>query len=183
MTITHASSHTPLKINNNRMKNICLFLTLALFGLSFSAKGQDLYNPNANAKEDIRKAIAQAKAENKHVFLQLGGNWCSWCKRFHAFIEQDEELKKLVDDNFITVKVNYSPENRNEAVLKELEFPQRFGFPVFVILNQNGTRIHTQNSGILEDTTSETFYSKKLVTQFFSHWTPAALDPKTYEKK
>ena len=162
------------------MKYICLFLTLTLFCLTLPAYGQDLYNPEANAKDDINKAVRRAKADNKHVLLQIGGNWCSWCKRFHAFVDQDAELKKLVEDNFIVLRVNYSPENRNEAVLKELEFPQRFGFPVFVILNQNGTRIHTQNSGILEKDNS---YDKKLVSQFFNHWTPAALDPKTYEKK
>jgi len=161
------------------MKNICLFLTLALFSLTLSAQSQNLYNPDANAKEDISKAVKQAKSENKHVLLQIGGNWCSWCRKFHAFVEQDAELKKLVEDNFVVLRVNYSPENRNEAVLKELEFPQRFGFPVFVILNQNGTRIHTQNSGILEKDSS---YDKKLVTQFFTHWTPAALDPATYTK-
>ena len=161
------------------MKNICLFLTLALFSLSLSAQGQNLYNPEANAKEDINKAIRQAKAENKHVFLQIGGNWCPWCIKFHNFVEQNAELKKLVDDNFIVVKVNYSPENRNEAILKELDFPQRFGFPVFLVLNQNGTRIHTQNSGILEKDSS---YDIKQVTQFFSHWTPAALNPATYTK-
>jgi len=161
------------------MKNICLFLTLALFSLTLSAQSQNLYNPDANAKEDISKAVKQAKSENKHVLLQIGGNWCSWCRKFHAFVEQEAELKKLVEDNFVVLRVNYSPENRNEAVLKELEFPQRFGFPVFVILNQNGTRIHTQNSGILEKDSS---YDKKLVTQFFTHWTPAALDPATYTK-
>ena len=161
------------------MKNICLFLTLALFSLTLSAQSQNLYNPDANAKEDISKAVKQAKSENKHVLLQIGGNWCSWCRKFHAFVEQDAELKKLVEDNFVVLRVNYSPENRNEPVLKELEFPQRFGFPVFVILNQNGTRIHTQNSGILEKDSS---YDKKLVTQFFTHWTPAALDPATYTK-
>ena len=162
------------------MKNICIFLTLILFSLTLSAQGQNLYNPEANAKEDINKAVRQAKAENKHVFLQIGGNWCTWCIRFHNFVEQNAELKKLVDDNFIVVKVNYSPENRNEAILKELDFPQRFGFPVFLVLNQNGTRIHTQNSGILEKDSS---YDIKQVTQFFNHWIPAALDPKTYEKK
>ena len=161
------------------MRNICLFLTFVLFSLTLSAQDQNLYNPEANAKEDINKAVRQAKAENKHVLLQIGGNWCSWCKRFHAFVDQDAELKKLVDDNFVVLRVNYSPENRNEAILKELEFPQRFGFPVFVILNQSGTRIHTQNSGILEKDNS---YDKNLVSRFFTHWTPAALDPKTYEK-
>ena len=161
------------------MKIIRLFLALMLFGLAATAQGQNLYNPEANAKEDVAKAVKQAKAENKHVFLQIGGNWCPWCIKFHNFVNDNAELKKLVENNFVTVKVNYSPENRNYPLLEELEYPQRFGFPVFLVLDGNGARIHTQNSGILE---KDNGYDIKLVTQFFNYWTPAALDPAKYNK-
>ena len=49
-------------------------------------------------------------------------------------------------ENLENVRVNYDPKNKNEEVLAELGYPQRFGFPVFVILDANGNRIHTQNS-------------------------------------
>jgi len=160
------------------MKTIYLFLTLMLCGNILTAQQPAIYNPEANAKEDISSAIKKAKAENKHVFVQIGGNWCSWCIKFHNFVDQNAELKKLVNDNFVTIKVNYSPENRNKAILAELEYPQRFGFPVFVVLNGNGARIHTQSTGVLEKDGS---YDIKSVTQFFNHWSPAALDPEKYK--
>ncbi len=34
-----------------------------------------IYNPSADAKADIQKAVTQAKKEGKHVLLQVGGNW------------------------------------------------------------------------------------------------------------
>ncbi|GAB6279950.1 MAG: hypothetical protein STSR0006_19930 [Lentimicrobium sp.] len=58
------------------------------------------------------------------------------------------------------------------------EYPQRFGFPVFVILNQKGERIHTQDSGLLE---SGENYDDKKVIQFLKNWSPKALDPSLYE--
>jgi hypothetical protein len=77
------------------------------------------------------------------------------------------------------VKVNYDPKNKNEAVLAELGFPQRFGFPVFVVLDGKGNRIHTQNSAFLEKDKS---YDREVVLQFFKHWSPTAVDPISYKK-
>jgi hypothetical protein len=79
----------------------------------------------------------------------------------------------------VVVPVNYSKENKNEKVLEKLGFPQRFGFPVFVILDAKGNRIHTQNSAYLE---ADGGYNKEKVLGFFKQWSPAALDPKTYTK-
>jgi len=62
-----------------------LFVILIIFSLSLGLNAQEntpskkLYNPNADAITDITNAIAIAKKENKHVLLQIGGNWCSWC--------------------------------------------------------------------------------------------------------
>ncbi len=82
--------------------------------------------------------------------------------------------------NYVIVHVNYSKENENEALLAELGYPQRFGFPVFIVLDDKGTRLHTQNSGYLEEGKG---HSKEKVMEFFKNWSPEALDPKSYEKK
>ena len=58
--------------------------------------------------------------------------------------------------------------------LPSLEFPQRFGFPVFVILDENGKRIHTQNSAFLKKGDG---YDKEKVLRFFKNWSPQALNP------
>ncbi len=162
------------------MKSILTICLGLLFAFHLQAQKIEIYNPKAEAKSDISLAVKKARAEGKHVFLQIGGNWCPWCIKFHRFVDADPEIKKLVEDNFVAVKVNYSPENRNETILANLDFPQRFGFPVFVILNAKGQRIHTQNSAYLEEGDS---YNKKNVVQFFKHWTPKALDPESYKAK
>jgi thioredoxin-related protein len=159
-------------------KKIFILLILAFSVIVLNAQKVNLYNPEANAVNDIKKAVGKAKAEGKHVFLQIGGNWCPWCVKFHNFVDTDVELKEYVEKNFVLVMVNYSPENKNLDLLAKLGFPQRFGFPIFVILDSKGNRIHTQNSGLLEDGNS---YSKEKVMQFYKHWSPAAIDPKSYK--
>ncbi|MCO5937232.1 thioredoxin family protein [Mucilaginibacter sp. RB4R14] len=140
----------------------------------------NLYNPAADAKADIAAAVKKANAEHKNVLLQLGGNWCIWCLRFNDLVTKDAELNKYMNDNYVVLHVNYSKENMNEKVLADLGYPQRFGFPVFVVLDAKGTRLHTQNSDYLEEGKG---HSKTKVMRFFENWSPKALDPKSYEEK
>lgn len=160
-------------------KRILLLLLSVAFILNASAQTPQLYNPFANAKADIANAVSRAGNEGKHVFLQIGGNWCVWCLRFNQLILENDTLSTVMNKNFIVVHVNYSRENRNEETLATLGFPQRFGFPVFVILDGKGNRLHTQNSAYLEQGEG---HSTKKVLDFLNAWTPKALDPKSYKK-
>ena len=157
-------------------KSIVIFLLLMIPFFGFS-QYKKVYDTKADAKADIKEAIELAQKEGKHVFLQIGGNWCPWCIKFHNFIEADSELKTYMNNNYEVVKVNYDRENRQEELLTTLEFPQRFGFPVFVILDSKGNRIHTQNSAYLEKDKS---YNKDVVLGFFKNWSPTATDPASY---
>lgn len=165
------------------MKKILFALAIVfamLPGYSQDLSKFKLYHPEENAKEGIASAVKKAKAEGKHVFIQVGGNWCIWCARFHEFVAADHSLDSLVNANYIVYHLNYSKENLNAALLAEYGYPQRFGFPVFLILNGDGRLLHTQNSGYLEEGKS---YSKEKVTGFLNDWSPKALDPKQYSEQ
>ncbi|RBL94033.1 thioredoxin family protein [Chitinophaga flava] len=136
-----------------------------------------IYNPAADAKADIAAAVKKAAEEKKHVLIQIGGNWCIWCKRLYKFVEDDAELKAMMDKNYVVYHLNYSKENKNLPILQELGYPQRFGFPVLVVLDAKGNRLHTQNSGLLESADS---YDRKKLMEFFKQWSPAALLPSNY---
>jgi thioredoxin-related protein len=94
-------------------------LFLALMSVAAAGQAQDkkegekkeavhIYNPNANAQADLNAAISKAKKEKKNVLVQVGGNWCIWCIRFHELVDKTPELKKLIGDNFEWVLVNWS---------------------------------------------------------------------------
>lgn len=163
------------------MKQLKIIMVLTILTLSFTSFSQvkKVYNPDADTNADIKKALELAQKNKKHVFLQIGGNWCPWCIKFHNFIEANDTLKNYIGENFVTVKVNYDRDNKQEELLQKLDYPQRFGFPVFVVLDANGNRIHTQNSAFLEEDKS---YSEEIVLRFFKNWSPAALDPASYKK-
>jgi uncharacterized protein YyaL (SSP411 family) len=150
---------------------IVIFLLTAPYLLA-QTEPITIYNPNANAREDIASAVKQAKAENKQVLLQIGGNWCPWCIKLDGFMAQDPQIDSLLKADYIRVMVNYSKENKNEEIMKMLGNPQRFGFPVLVILDQDGIRLHTQDSWYLE---KEKFYDKEKVVHFLEMWSVAAV--------
>lgn len=159
---------------------IVALLVLATSALQSQNAGVRIYNPEANAKAEISAAVKKAAAENKHVLLQVGGNWCPWCIRLHNVFNTDTKIDSALKANYVFVLVNYSKENKNLPLLKEFEFPQRFGFPVLLVLNKDGKRIHTQATDLLE--MGEGYDNKKILS-FLNAWSVKALDPANYPEK
>ncbi len=134
-----------------------------------------LYDPALDGMKQISESVAVAKSSGKHILIQYGGNWCSWCIKFNTFSKADPEISKLISDNYIPLKLNYSPENYNFEANVYLENPARFGFPVFIILDGQGKVLHIQDSALLEEGEG---YSQKKVAGFLQNWTARAIIPK-----
>ncbi len=154
-------------------------LAVALFATVANAQEQTalkkVYNEEINPLEQIDQAVAQAQAEGKFVICQVGGNWCPWCLRFAEFITTDSTINAVVEENFVYIHVNYHPRKATEwsaAMMKRLNNPERFNFPVFVVLDEQGNVLHIQDSSYLEEGKG---YNKEKVLRFFQNWTPKAV--------
>ena len=154
------------------MRKIVFILTI-LFLLQ-CAYSEETYDPFADALADIKSAIALAKETDKHVFVKVGGNWCGWCKLYAKFTKADEDIMRVMKDEYVFILVNWSTENKNPDAMSYLGNPQRFGFPVFVIIDGDGNVLHIQDSALLEEGKG---YSKNHVMRFLSVWTADAVDP------
>jgi thioredoxin-related protein len=130
-----------------------------------------------DAMEQINQAVLLAMSENKHVLIQVGGNWCPWCIKIQQFMDQHSRIDSIIRSDYVLIHVNYSKENKNPEAMARLQYPQRFGFPVFVILDTEGNRIHTQNTLYLEE---EESYNEKRLFDFLHNWNRAAVDPENY---
>ena len=163
------------------MKRILPIAVLAVALLATVANAQEqtalkkVYNEDINPLEQIDQAVAQAQAEGKFVICQVGGNWCPWCLRFAEFITTDSTINAVVEENFVYIHVNYHPRKATEwsaAMMKRLNNPERFNFPVFVVLDEQGNVLHIQDSSYLEEGNG---YNKEKVLRFFQNWTPKAV--------
>lgn len=141
-----------------------------------------VYDESINPIEQIDQALAKAKSEGKFVVCQLGGNWCPWCLRFADFITNNDTISKVIEQNFVFIHVNYNPRKSDgeekklttKKMLERLNNPARFGFPVFVVLDEDGKVIHIQDSSFLEEGQG---YNQEKVLRFFKNWTPKAVKP------
>ncbi len=154
------------------MKRLLFVFFIIGFGLltakqSASENTAPKFDPKANPALDLKKAISEAKKENKRIILDVGGEWCIWCHRIDEFIGQNEEIYKFMHENYVVLKINYSEENKNENFLAQ--YPGVKGYPHFFVLEKNGKLLHSQDTGLLEKGKS---YDAEKMMDFLKKWVP-----------
>ncbi|HVP63533.1 MAG TPA: thioredoxin family protein [candidate division Zixibacteria bacterium] len=152
------------------------FLTLAL-ALSLCAQpptptkmatafGPDSkFDPTRDPAQDLRATIAEAQASHRLILLDVGGQWCSWCKYFDHFFEEHADLRKFRDEHFVVMKVNFSRENENSAFLTG--YPKVKGYPHLFVLDSDGKLLHSQDTDVLEQGKG---YNPEAVSKFLHTW-------------
>ena len=106
------------------------------------------FEPARDAAADVQQAVALAQAQRKMVLVDVGGEWCTWCHVFDRFVALSPEVRKAMQEGYILLKVNYSPQNRNQAVLSQ--WPRAQGYPHFYVLDAAGRVVASQASAELE---------------------------------
>jgi thiol:disulfide interchange protein len=157
-----------------------MFICLALFSLFAVAqtptkqnsgpantKAKDKFDPTRDARKDIADAVAKAQKTHKRIMLDVGGEWCVWCHRLDDYFAQNAKLNELREENFIWLKINFSPENENREVLSA--YPEIKGYPHIFVLDENGSLLHSQNTAELEVGNS---YDLEKMLSFFKQWSP-----------
>lgn len=145
-------------------------LAFALLAFAVSATALDLpqkFDPARDPARDVATAAAAAKEQGKRVLVDVGGEWCVWCHIMDDFIAANPDVRAAVDANYIVVKVNWSPQNKNEAFLSAL--PKIKGYPHLFVLDGNGKLVHSQETDVLEQGRS---YDKPKFLAFLKKWAP-----------
>lgn len=129
---------------------------------------REKFDPLRNSADDLKAAVATATKENKRIILDVGGEWCIWCRWMDEYFIKNPELSKLRDENFVWLKVNMSEENENAEFLSA--YPKADGYPHLYVLESDGTFLHSQGTGVLED--GKKSYDLHKFTEFLKKWSP-----------
>jgi thioredoxin-related protein len=132
-----------------------------------STPGRVAFDPQRDADSDIREAVTKASKSGQRILLDVGGEWCVWCKRLDAFFAAHKDLQAYLKKKFVVVKVNFSKENKNPKVLSR--YPAIPGYPHFFVLESDGTFLHSQDTGVLEEGKG---YSESKTMEFLERWAP-----------
>ncbi len=125
----------------------------------------DRFDEKRDAAADIKLGVAEAKRSHRRVLLDVGGEWCIWCHRLDTLIMKNPDLSAFLNKNFVVVKVNYSKENKNEALLSQ--YPKIPGYPHLFVLDEKGKLLHSQDTSELEEGKG---HSKEKVLAFLKTW-------------
>jgi thioredoxin-related protein len=150
----------------------CSLAIVALFFLAAATPSVETrqnagYDPSRDPEQDLRFAIADARENGKRIILVIGGEWCVWCHILDRFLSENKDIQTVWSDNYVTVKVNVSPENGNEEFLSR--YPKVEGYPYFFVLEKDGSLLHSQRTAKLE---SGYTYSKEKMREFLKEWAP-----------
>ena len=144
-------------------------MVLALVDGAFAADLPTRFDPARDAAADVARAVSTASAQGKRVIVDVGGEWCTWCHIMDRFIEANADVRALIDAKYVWVKVNFSKENRNEALLSR--WPKIAGYPHLFVLDANGKLLHSQDTSALE---SGKGYDHDRFIDLLKRWAPAA---------
>jgi thiol:disulfide interchange protein len=151
-----------------------LVVTAALAALVAprGARAADLphdFDPKRDAARDLETALGIARATGRRVLVDVGGEWCTWCHILDRFFTTNAELKRLRDQWYVLLKINWSPENTNSALLKR--WPAIKGYPHLFVLDMDGRLLHSQDTDALESGKS---YDAAAMRAFLVRWAPGA---------
>lgn len=133
------------------------------------------YDSARDGKAQIEAAQAEAKGKNKRVLVMFGGNWCKWCRALDDTFANNAAVKARLEQSFVLVHVD---SDSNGTLNDAWGNPFANGFPVLVVVDADGKKLHVQETGTLEMAPPDGGQAPvghdpdKLIT-FLKQWSPA----------
>lgn len=127
-----------------------------------------LYRADANAVQDIRRALATAVQQHKNVLLDFGGNWCIDCHVLENAFHQPR-IAPLLNGNYIVVHVDVGKYDKNLELAKKYHVNLEKGVPSLAVLDAQGKVLYGTS-----DFERARMMSEDDVIQFLDKWRPAA---------
>ena len=127
---------------------------------------QHLYSETADPKSDIAAALQRARAENKRVILDFGGNWCGDCQVLDIYMHEAPNAA-LLAKNFVVVHVDIGHMDHNVDVAEKYNIPLKRGVPALAVLDADGKLLYSQQHGDFENMRN---MQPGDVTDFLNRW-------------
>ncbi len=149
---------------------LLLFVVIAASKISFSQEVKKpvhykyLFDPNIDAEKELKETIARAKNAHKRVLIIVGGDWNYWSELLYNDLQNSKYLKLYYELDLI----NFSPLNKNVATLSALSCPKDVGYPVLIVLDENGNRLTATDTDRMKADKKK--YDTYQLDRFLTNW-------------
>jgi thiol:disulfide interchange protein len=133
-----------------------------------------IYDENADAKAEIRSALATAVREHKRVILDFGGNWCGDCQVLDIYFHRAPN-DALLNANYVIVDIDIGRMDKNVDIASKYDIPLQKGVPALAVLDSHGRLLYSQKTGEFE---KMRHMNPDSVTQFLEEWKPGSPENK-----
>jgi thioredoxin-related protein len=145
---------------NSRVTSILIVVALVGIGLAifFSSRKEGVDSRTATNKiqwHSYNEGANLARAQNKKILIDVYTDWCGWCKKMDSDVYTNEQIRSIIESNFIAVKLN-AESSKNVTMgtdqLDEAGFARAMGvtgYPTTVFL-ESGAGPITKISGYME---------------------------------
>ena len=124
-----------------------------------------VYDDQRSPFVDSVAALTLAKATNRQVLIEIGGNWCSWCHKMDTFLTNNPDVYRTLHSNFVLLKINVSDSNENADFMAAL--PPVLGYPHMYVSNANGKMLLSKDTAEL---LAGSEYSREYWLTFLNEW-------------
>ena len=112
-------------------KPIQLILIISFLLLSSSPVLSQTTAKTIQWHEWSNETFALAEQQDKLVLLDIGAEWCQFCKKMEAVTYQDPEVVRIVNENYIAIKADIEESGDVQMLYSN------FGVPGTIILNSD----------------------------------------------
>jgi thioredoxin 1 len=129
----------------------------------------NLYNKSADAKAEIKEAVAKAAQDHQRVMLVFGGNWCYDCHVLDQALHE-ADVAPILEKSFRVVHVDIGDDGKkNNDLAAEYKVPLEKGVPALAILGPDGKLLYSQQNGEWESARS---LDPDDLVAFLNKWKP-----------
>jgi thiol:disulfide interchange protein len=125
--------------------------TLTVLTLGGDCRAQAVSAP-PSADAVVAAALKSAQAGNEVVLIECGASWCSWCRKFDAFVHAPE-VGQIVASQYVVANLTVHEgdgkkalENAGGEVKMNAWGGEKSGLPFYVFLDAAGRKVADSNA-------------------------------------
>jgi len=134
-----------------------------------TSTSKDLYPASADARAEIKEALAKAAKAHKRVLVVFGANWCYDCHVLDLAFHRGD-LAPILEKNYEVVHVDIGQGDKNQDLMKRYQVPKEKGIPAIAVLDSDGKLLFSQKNGEFEKARA---LGPEALLDFLNKWKPS----------